>query len=303
MQRALILILFLLSTSLAAQTFTELGRFAGSGAKPGLLNTPHAIAISKENKVYIADTGNNRIQIFDSNGKFIKSIGGFGFKNDQFDAPRDIWLKGLINIYIADYNNQRLQRYDRNMNFISTLINNEAEETDFQFYEIASCATSSQNELFIIDHDAYKIVKFNREGTPLLAFGQFESGLGALQQPEQLDIVEGDRLVVTDSEAKTVFIFDLFGNFLKGITDDALRQPKGVGISLKNELFIADEEAKAIFYAPSLSDSLKKITFGSGFKAPVDVAVLQKDKQTFLYVLDGDEVVIGTFSPAAKFKK
>jgi sugar lactone lactonase YvrE len=44
------------------------------GDKPGQLNTPHSIAIDAQNNIYVADRGNGRIQVFDTEGKFLRQI-------------------------------------------------------------------------------------------------------------------------------------------------------------------------------------------------------------------------------------
>ena len=44
------------------------------GNQPGQFNTPHSIAVDAQNNVYVADRGNRRIQVFDSNGKFLRQI-------------------------------------------------------------------------------------------------------------------------------------------------------------------------------------------------------------------------------------
>jgi len=44
------------------------------GNQPGQFNVPHSIAIDAENHVYVADRGNRRIQVFDSDGKFLRQI-------------------------------------------------------------------------------------------------------------------------------------------------------------------------------------------------------------------------------------
>ena len=55
--------------------FSADGRYLFSwgtkGNEPGQFNTPHGIDLDKEGNVYVADRENNRIQIFDSTGKFI----------------------------------------------------------------------------------------------------------------------------------------------------------------------------------------------------------------------------------------
>jgi DNA-binding beta-propeller fold protein YncE len=44
------------------------------GRAPGEFSAPQAIAIDKDDNVYVADTDNNRIQKFDSNGRFLMEI-------------------------------------------------------------------------------------------------------------------------------------------------------------------------------------------------------------------------------------
>lgn len=49
------------------------------GSKEGEFNIPHGIALDSLSNVYVADRENNRIQVFDSNGKFIRQ-----FSDDSF---------------------------------------------------------------------------------------------------------------------------------------------------------------------------------------------------------------------------
>ena len=44
------------------------------GDKPGEFNTPHSIAADANGNIYVADRFNRRIQVFDSDGKFLRSI-------------------------------------------------------------------------------------------------------------------------------------------------------------------------------------------------------------------------------------
>jgi len=44
------------------------------GSGPGQFNTPHAIAIDRNDHIYVGDRGNQRIQVFDTDGKFIREF-------------------------------------------------------------------------------------------------------------------------------------------------------------------------------------------------------------------------------------
>ncbi|HEU4616424.1 MAG TPA: peptidyl-alpha-hydroxyglycine alpha-amidating lyase family protein [Gammaproteobacteria bacterium] len=55
------------------------GSFGEPGSGPGQLNTPHSMVIDDEDRIYVADRGNRRIQVFDTSGKVLKII--------QIDVP------------------------------------------------------------------------------------------------------------------------------------------------------------------------------------------------------------------------
>jgi len=44
------------------------------GSGPGQFSTPHSIAVDAENHIYVADRGNRRIQVFDTDGNFLRQI-------------------------------------------------------------------------------------------------------------------------------------------------------------------------------------------------------------------------------------
>ena len=51
-----------------------LGSWGTPGDGPGQFSTPHSIAIDAEEHIYVADRGNRRIQVFDTNGAFLRQI-------------------------------------------------------------------------------------------------------------------------------------------------------------------------------------------------------------------------------------
>jgi hypothetical protein len=53
---------------------TWLASWGTPGNGPSQFNTPHSIAVDAQNNVYVADRGNRRIQVFDTQGRFIRQI-------------------------------------------------------------------------------------------------------------------------------------------------------------------------------------------------------------------------------------
>ncbi len=288
--------LFASLTGLLGQTFVETFRFGQSGANEGQFNHPSAVAISDEGILFVVDSGNNRIQLFDLKGNFLKSVGGFGFEADQFDFPTDIWVKSLLNIYVSDYNNQRIQRYDRQMNFIAQFTSNPNWPQEFQFGQVLSCAVNSQNDMFVLDHLENKIVKFNRNGQPEVYFGHYNAGAGELIEPQQLDIFNNQWLVVTDLGQKALLLFDFFGNLLKVVQSKQFVRPRGLATHGSGVIAVADDGANRIFTYLPQSDSLQSWQFvlQKPLQMPVDVALFNVEKERHCVILDGNQVIVGS---------
>ena len=79
----------------------------GRGAAPGQFNVPHSIAIDAQGLVYIADRGNQRIQVFDSDGKFIKEWVYFG-------TPAGLYIGADPYIYLANGHHGQIIKLDMN---------------------------------------------------------------------------------------------------------------------------------------------------------------------------------------------
>jgi len=63
------------------------------GTAPGEFNTPHSVAVDSKGTVYVSDRENNRIQIFDPNGKFLRQWTHLGATQNIFITPKDeMWI-------------------------------------------------------------------------------------------------------------------------------------------------------------------------------------------------------------------
>jgi len=67
--------------------------------------------IDKKGYLYVADTYNNRIQIFDCNGNFIAKWGIEGKEDGEFNLPIGMAFDSKGNIYVADSGNHRIQKF------------------------------------------------------------------------------------------------------------------------------------------------------------------------------------------------
>jgi sugar lactone lactonase YvrE len=97
--------------------------FGGNGTGKGEFNYPTNIFIGKDGLLYITDSLNFRIQIFDSNGNFISSFGKHGDSLGDLSKPKGIAVDSEGHIYIADAHFDNVQIFDKDGSLLLTFGN------------------------------------------------------------------------------------------------------------------------------------------------------------------------------------
>ncbi len=89
----------------------NIGTPGSPGSGNGQFNFESGLAFSANGRLYVADTSNNRIQIFDSSDNFVSAFGSFGSGTGQFHFPTDVAVSPSGMLYVTDTSNNRIQRY------------------------------------------------------------------------------------------------------------------------------------------------------------------------------------------------
>ncbi len=92
-------------TSKGKNMYSYVKRFGSNGCGPGQLSHPSSLAIN-DNLVYICERGNDRISIFNTNGKFLNCYG-----YDYLLAPNGLTIDTFGNLYVSDTSNNRIVVY------------------------------------------------------------------------------------------------------------------------------------------------------------------------------------------------
>jgi sugar lactone lactonase YvrE len=87
--------------------------FGKNGTKKGEFNYPTNIFTGKDNFLYITDSLNFRIQIFDKNGNFISTFGKHGDGSGDLSKPKGIAVDSEGHIYVADAHFDNVQIFDK----------------------------------------------------------------------------------------------------------------------------------------------------------------------------------------------
>jgi hypothetical protein len=143
------------------------------GREPGQFNLPHNIATDRQNNIYVADRYNRRIQVFNTNGEYLRSI----VLNAPYDKTRhpvlgnafanapdntEPWGLCITNtptqyIYTADQEPGRIYKLTLDGKIVAMFGRSGHEVGEFNWVHAIACP--SENTVYIADMNNWRVQK------------------------------------------------------------------------------------------------------------------------------------------------
>lgn len=152
--------------------------------------------------LYVADSGNHRIQKLDLNGNMILEWGGFGDATGQFNNPWGVASDGSF-VYVTDTGNDRVQVFDLNGVFQYSF--GISGVNGGQFNKPRGVAIQD-GWLYIVDTNNHRIQVFTAAGRWALSFGTEGDEDGDFQDPIGIAISGGWLYIDDRGNARVVTI-------------------------------------------------------------------------------------------------
>lgn len=179
--------------------------WGGPGADKGLFNEPRDIAVDEEGNVYVADTGNRRIQKFDSQGEFLLAWSG---GEENFVEPLAVVVTSQGQVLVLDSEPGWIYRFMADGEPLGRFGGPEA-----QFFHPRGMAIDAHDNIYVADTGGCRLVKYDTEGNRLTQFGEKGSGPGQLLEPTDVAIGPGGDLYVADTANLRIQRWDFFGRY------------------------------------------------------------------------------------------
>jgi uncharacterized protein (TIGR03663 family) len=140
---------------------------------------PRGIAVDAQGRVFVADTGNKRILVYDADGNFILQIGSEGLNIGQFEEPVGLTFDPRGYLYVADTWNQRVQVFapsEDGSTYLPLLQWDISgwygESLDNKPYLV----TDNQGHIFVTDPEGYRVLEFTANGSFIRTWGEYGTG-------------------------------------------------------------------------------------------------------------------------------
>jgi len=248
----------------------------GPGSEPGEFNSPRGIALSEtEQLIFVADTNNNRIQIFDFAGRFIDEFGEAGSGDAQFNRLEKITVDDTNGVlYAADFSNQRVQKFDLQGTFLGWLgactgggpdgNNCLVDHSDGFLCTAGTCSglaggngigqlhnpmdiALSNSEIIIAEQGSNRLQVFDSQGEHIRFIGPSGAGYDSMDSPFAVEVDKNNLLYVADFNNFRVLKFDINGNHLltigeQGSDPGQFDRPQSIAVNSLNQVYVGESD-------------------------------------------------------------
>lgn len=224
--------------------------FGGYGTENGKFNCPWGICCDLKGRIIVADRLNNRIQIFDKDGNYLKKFGIPGNGPGQFNHLVGVAVNSLNQIIVSDKDNHRIEIFDEDGNYVFEFGRYGNQFGGYFLYPWGVAINKYTDDIAICDSKSQRIQVFSSDG-------EFKYHLyGAycqLQSPRGICYTSDGRMLVTDfnnhrlaemPSLHSPYLMKCYG--AKGVDVGFYWRPQGIATDQMGNILICDSRNSRI---------------------------------------------------------
>ena len=218
--------------------FKSVLSFGKEGSSVGMFNGPWGVAVNSKDEIAVTDFISNKVQIFNSDGNYLRSFGRSGNKAGEFSYPTGITFHKNGNIFVADQGNHRIQIFSGEGKYVGMFGGKGS--LDSQLCNPWGLSVDSDGNIIVADSDNKLIKIFSPDGKFLMKIGE----QGSFTYP--VHCIQCDRyLIVSDHTEDSIKVFRRDGNFQykfgkEGGGDGEFKSPCCLSVNKSGHLMVCD---------------------------------------------------------------
>jgi hypothetical protein len=166
------------------------------GIAKGQFHSPTGVAVDDQQRVWVADQGNHRLQVYDPTTKKWKVIGKSGQGPGQFKAPRSVAVDAQKRVWVTDQGNNRVQMYDPATKKWSVL--GQSGESSGEFNAPAGIAVDDQQRVWVTDQGNNRVQVYDPVVKQWAIVGKQGDAAGEFNAPLGIAVDSQQRVWVAD---------------------------------------------------------------------------------------------------------
>jgi len=215
------------------------------------------LAIDAAGRIFVPDTANHRVQIFNPNGSYFTRMGvtrESGNDNAHFDCPAGVAISPVNgDIYVVDRCNQRIQVFTSSRVYKATLgVTDQTGSDNVHFNWPWGVAVDASGKIYVADTANYRVQKCTLSGssgtctTFAGVTGEWGDDFGHLDSPSAVAIDRTGRVYVADQWNNRIQVFDASGAYLTtiggewGTSTGEMRGAAGVALDSAGNVYVTD---------------------------------------------------------------
>ena len=212
--------------------------FGKQGSGDGMFKFPYGVAVSDGDEIVVADCNNHRVQVFDSDGTFLRSFGHKGENDGEFIYPTGIAINKDRQIFVADSDNNRIQILSWEGRHLDSFGGQGS--LDSHLSGPWGLSLDSTGNIIVADTGNKLIKIFTPNGRFVMKIG----GQGSLSWPVHC-VQCGEYFIVSDSNERCIKVFNREGHFQykfgkKGQGDGEFNYPYFLSVTQSKHLLVCD---------------------------------------------------------------
>jgi predicted membrane-bound mannosyltransferase/DNA-binding beta-propeller fold protein YncE len=267
----------------------------------GLLNRPHAIALGPDGLLYVADSNNNRIVVFDTDGNFVRTFGTEGLAPlpSMLNEPWGVAVGPDGTVYVADTWNHRINVYTPEGEYLSSwgTYGPGVPDDPYAFWGPRAVAVDDQGLVYVADTGNKRIVVFDGQGNFIRQIGTGGIQPGQLDEPVGMAFGAGNSLFVADTWNQRIQVFTAEGVFVNQWLMEAWfaqsNERPYLDVDQQGNVYVTDPDAAQVIVFNSVGQYL--YSFGDLSTIGLAGAVLADDAG-HLFVVDTAAGVVQRYS-------
>jgi DNA-binding beta-propeller fold protein YncE len=186
----------------------------GELGQPNAMYGPRAVVVGTDGQVYVMDTGNKRVQVFDPAGTFVAQYGGGGIVEGRFDEPVGLAQDAAGNWYVADTWNQRIQKFDGQFNYLAAWAVQGWGSGEGPSASVSNkpylAVDGERGLLYATDPEGYRVLVFDLDGAFVGTWGLYGMDAQSFALPTGIAVAADGTVYVADGDAHRILVFPPF---------------------------------------------------------------------------------------------